>query len=446
MIPLDVAARQDVAVVGGGPVGFWFACQTKFLHPEKEIIVLEKYRDYQRTDIRLNIEKSSLEGIPNDPELKKIIEQWPKHAVPIAEMQQALEDRARALGVTVVKEFQADPAALPTIFPNAQVFVGADGARSSVRSAVFNNALRFDSNLQYLAQVQYVVNRGPENYGSFQKLDNLTVSYQTEKFAEHIVRQRIRHISDTVSHVSLQIFINKGIYDQMGDASFRKPYYFNTDLDRVPEVLRAVLIKWWGARKELHHETILQVEDPKLRNKITVIALNSTVAKDVLKQDAEGRTWALVGDAAASFPYFRAVNNGLLLGTKLASQLFNPKPSWITYSRYTLFRTTLEHIKAHIKNLFINLYAIWLKVSNRVPWQVSKFQLERRNQIHISGTEIWNQLSGAHLSPPLEERTLLTSLEPMQPVLMAGAMAASGYAIYQSCTIKPTKKPDEPSS
>lgn len=242
------------------------------------------------------------------------------------------------------------------------------------------------------------------------KIQDFSESYQIQKFAEHFIVQTVRPQEDGTLRVTLQIFIDKATYDQMNDATFGKPYYFETDLQRVPELLRKVLIKWWGAREQFNSHFIHA--EAGQQNKLTVIALGSYAAEDVVMKDANHRLWALVGDAAGAFPFFRAINNGLLLGTKLArcaAEGFKKQEkkgqgylfascftsSFRTYSRYATVRAYIERIRTFIKNLFVEFSKFWLKVSNRVPWQSIKLTEQRKKEIYERGAVIWEKLSGA---------------------------------------------------
>lgn len=396
--------NPDVVIVGGGPVGLWTGIQTALLSGKK-VVILEKYQNYMRSDIRLNIDASSLSGIPNDDKLKELVKHWIKKPVPIKDMEESLTSRAHELGITVVKGYQANPSTLPELFPTAKVFIGADGARSGVRKEIFGDEMRFDSNLQYMAQVQYITKPKTQDLrhkDSYQKVKDLAETYSMQKFAEHLIIQNIMPQQDGSSKVSLRIFIDKATYNQITDATFRNPYYFETDLNKVPKALKDVLIKWWGVRKEFHHENI-DIEGDR-SNKITVIALNSYAAKEVVKVREDGRIWTLVGDAAAAFPFFRAVNNGLLLGTKLAKSiaegLKDAEPvrekqlasSLKSYSSYTTRRVYIERIRAFVKNLFIGMSKIYLKISNRVPWSPVKLNQNQKKRCYDSGNTIWDQL------------------------------------------------------
>lgn len=390
---MTIPLKPDVVVIGGGPVGLWTAIQTR-IRSGKEIVVLEKYPDYQRKGIRLRIDAASLKGIPKY--LQEVVNEWHKRPVPIDVMEHSLCQKAAELGIHILKGEEADPRSVIEKFPSAQVFIGADGAHSTVREVVFNDEFRFYDALQYLVQVEYIV----ENQASPQSsLVALSETYKMQKFAEHVVVETTTPQENGTSRVTLQIFIDKATYDQMKDASFKHPYYFETDLNKVPEPLKKILIKWWGGKEVLHGEKI-SIEAGKA-NKMTVIPLHSYAAKQVVT-NYQGRTWAVVGDAAAAFPFFRAINNGFLLGTKLSEAVAEglKTPSTLqsklkSYSHYVTRRVWIERIRALVKSFFLHLSKLWLYISNKVPWQTVKFKVGKKNEIRESGNTIWNRFVAA---------------------------------------------------
>lgn len=133
---------------------------------------------------------------------------------------------------------------------------------------------------------------------------------------------------------------------------------------------------------------------------------------------------ALVGDASQAYPYFRAINNGLLLGTKLAKCTANAfktlrnsaeqnssknalnkefrERSFVncfnSYSQYSTNRAYIERVKALIKNSFISLSSYWIKFSGAVPWQTVKLPEQQQEKFYQKGADIWEKLSG--VKPP----------------------------------------------
>lgn len=413
----------DIVFVGGGPVGLWTAIQTKLL-TNKNILIVEKYLEYKRADIRLNLEASSFVGAPDYEPLKALIQKWGDRVVPIKEMEEGLIACAHGLGITILKGKAADPKLLQQEYPKAKLFIGADGAKSAMRRELFGDAYKFNTPLQYLVQVQYQI-KTPEadqkKPGFLRDLIGSVSSYTKQKFAGHLITQIIRHQDNGQSQVTLRIFVPKKIYDAMADAVFSNPYYFETDLDKVPTALKVTLIKWWGSQKDQEI-----IDDVAKVNKITVIPLGSYAAKEPFKMvgkegdpdDSVGV--GLVGDASQGYPFFRAINNGLLLGTRLAqctgrafealkkeeaqngdpdgpekqrrAALFASK--FTSYSRYSTLRAYIERIRALIKDIFISISSLWLKYTSHSPLESIKLGRGERREAARRGAAIWRRLTG----------------------------------------------------
>ena len=132
------------------------------------------------------------------------------------------------------------------------------------------------------------------------------------------------------------------------------------------------------------------------------------------------------------FLFFRSINNGLLLGTRLSKTIQNAfaalddGPSackekqaktrddrfvaaFHSYSRYAAIRATMEYIIAYIKNCFLNLTNYWIEISGQVPWQVNKISYGAQKKAYDKGALIWEALSGQEAPPWVDERSSILS-------------------------------------
>lgn len=417
-------SSPDIVILGGGPIGLWTAIQTK-IHTHKNVLVVEKYAEYKRAEIRLQIHSSSFSGIPDHEPLKELTRNWGNKLVPIKEIEEKLTKCAHDLGISILKGNSIDPSKLEETFPTAKVFIGADGARSSFRKEFFGDEYKFNTPLQYLTQVQYLIKtpKKEEGGGSFRSAKQLTDSYIKQKFAGHLITENIREQKNGSSLVTLRIFINEKTYREMAGATFSNPYYFEKDLDKIPDLLKDILIKWWGSNSDQ------EIVKDGLKNKMTVIPLASYAAKDVVhisqkKSDPEDVIiHALVGDASQAYPFFRAINNGFLLGTKLSQCIGNAfaaldktaldktkRASFFashfnSYSYYSTFRAYMEYITAFVKNLFIRFSSFWLKTKTYSSG-IIKLSEKQKYEYYEKGERIWENLSG--VKPPAREKENFT--------------------------------------
>lgn len=412
-----VNMKPDVVFVGGGPVGLWTAIQTKWL-TGRNVLVVEKYEEYKRADITLNIAATSLKGIPEEHQtLKNLTTKWGNKAVPIKEMEDELTRCASNMGIRIIKGVTVDPKTVQNQYPNARVIVGSDGARSGMRTEVSGDQYKFNTPLQYLVQVQYIIET-PDKVSedsSLHKIKAQADSYIKQKFAGHLITENTKSLGNGQSKVSLRIFVDKQTYDDMAQATYRTPYYFQEDLSKVPPKIQDTLIKWWGTHNNL--KIVKDNENTEKTNKITVIPLASYAAKDVVKVHEDGKVTALVGDASQAFPFFRAINNGFILGTELAKTIGkafeqkDPKKFGLqfnSYSTYSTYRAYVERIKASFKNLLIVISSFWIKASGNSPFQVSAVTDEEG--CYKKGAAIWKELSGEDAPHYVARPTLYSKL------------------------------------
>ncbi len=90
---------------------------------------------------------------------------------------------------------------------------------------------------------------------------------------------------------------------------------------------------------------------------------------------ASGKLICIAGDAATSLPYFRSLNNFLVVGAELGRKLGSVTKTELSkagkdYESYAGRRALLEGFKARAKNLFVNLLKLFLWTSNYAPCEV----------------------------------------------------------------------------
>ncbi len=339
---------ESIVFVGGGPVGLWTAIQTKLQSPPNtDIVVLEKHAEYLRSHT-LRIDPSSFGKIPENSPLAPLVERWKKmRYVPTKEIEGSLQKLAHELGIRTLLRDVKDPMQLSAEFPDARLFVGADGSHSLIRKTIFNDEMQYRNDFQYIAELKYLASQTRP----FSKKESLKVSSELQELtSDHVGRAE----GNEPIPVTCRIFIDEKTFNELKDeATFQHPLSIE-DLDRKPHLKLAKQIK-----------ELLQQKKEKLGEEIipgtfraTVTRLGSYASKTFVR-DMQGRTWALVGDAAFGVPFFRSFNNGILCGTKLAEtiakQVLRPSRSFREYENYAQTLWKSQNSKAYYKDLALRV-------------------------------------------------------------------------------------------
>lgn len=372
-------------VVGAGPVGLWTAVCLKLRMQEKdpsstaEIEVLEKNEVYQRSHV-LKLNKKSLKNCPKDVRLQAIVHDFiHQKVIRTNDIELRLAKLAQELGIRIRKSLEvSNPEWLIQEYPQAEVFIGADGAHSTIRKTVFGEEMSLKTDFKYVIEVKY------EIYGKAKRLKLVKEKYPTLKIMDALAQEHIGSEKNGITPITLRIFINKKKFEQMRDANFKHPYNFENE-DKINARVREKIWTWINFRQG-------QTGQQRVSNseKITTTSLGCYASKEVVKM-VQGKTFVLVGDAAFGVPFFRSLNNGLKEGTKLATQLSRviiPKRSlkeraisvitlkthgmqWplLKYSSYVKDLCKTEVIIAAIKSFFLTLLILFIRVSARIPWQ-----------------------------------------------------------------------------
>lgn len=384
----------DVVFVGAGPVGLWTAIIAKLKNPNLKIVLLEKHDSYQRSHV-LQLDYKCFNDVPDDPRLQKLIAEFKKSKyIRTNEIEKGFKNLAEELGIKIIQQDVTEPLKLKEQFPNARVFVGSDGSHSQFREAFFGNEYAFKHDLQYIAEVKYEV------HGEARKFKSATKAYRTLKLIKTVATEHIGREKDGVTPVTLRFFISKETYQKMSKATFKNPYNLSTQENTDPTLMQTIKI-WLNAKAKIDKE--LRVRGSE---KITVTKLSSYAAKHVFKKIDDNTVCAIVGDAAAGVPFFRAGFMGFSSGKKLADAIsaffsnksvepkfkiskkdLKPKDPSQAFDDYAAsIKKISEHEAwvASMKNLFIRFYIWFIQISSIVPWQINKWS-------HIQAQEFKNE-------------------------------------------------------
>ncbi len=347
----------NIVFIGAGPVGLWTAIQTKLRNPALKIVMYEKYEEYQRLHT-LQLNKHSYEGIPDDPRLQSIVDSFSSH-VKTSEIEEKFKAYAEDLGIEFCYEAVENCEEFAQKFPDDTVIVGSDGSHSIVHKEIFNSELQYEEDMQYVAELKYFV-KGPTS-----KLNPILEGIPVMTHSKFTVQETVGKEKDGMTPVTLRFFVDEQTFNHMrGEdgkgATFKKPFRYN-DLNQTyfPRDLAKSMKAWLSWRRKIKHERRIEFEVDNINGeKITAINLAVYASKEFVKE-AHGKTWAKVGDALAGFPYYRALNAGLLCGTQLAlalSEHFSSMGnSFEDYKAYVQERINKEKRTAKFKNKALNL-------------------------------------------------------------------------------------------
>lgn len=299
----------DVLVVGAGPVGLWTAICLKVSDPTLNIVAADQYAAYER-DNPLILERSSFNAMPQHPKIQALVDEiFTKDGKQVStvklntnRIEELFLNAASELNIDVRRgpENKIGPLdALKEEFRSAKIIIGADGSKSKIREEQFG-ALASSNDLQHIAQIKYTTEvPHPQRAHKIQQVAFM-------KMVRNVVTEVPKNPKegDATGTMNLLFTVDKSTYNEIKDASFKKPY----SLEQCPKTLQRRVRYWMNAR----HETSDSI-------KVSSITLNSYKSRDFVKVDpTNGRVVGLVGDAAFGVPYFRSLNNGIRCGTEFA--------------------------------------------------------------------------------------------------------------------------------
>jgi hypothetical protein len=376
-------ADTDIIIVGAGPVGLWTAIQLKLNNPSLNITIFEKHQIYKRSHV-LIIDYKTLKNFDYnksdeaatqffDNLFEELISKGKTKNTPIIgeqllirtnELEEVLKNTASALGIKIDYKGIDNVQELQQKFPEAKIIIGADGAHSIVRREVFGTSFDMntgmssivwqkhvdDEGFSYKKDLQYVVQFKYEANNELGKSDNLSLTqlmYAISKSNFLLSEQIGKPNQNGHTPITLQLFVDKETYEALGEASFAKPKLPsdpNLPIDIVHD-----LSLYLNIRQKFLNETYNSNS-----GKITKLPL-SIYRSSKFAIEQEEIQYFLIGDAAFAVPYFRALNDGLLCGSKF-SELFTQK-KLENYDHYVSKLFTKEASMAFTKNLGVSSLA-----------------------------------------------------------------------------------------
>lgn len=354
-------------VVGGGPVGLWTALQIKKRQPKWDIHIYERYMQYQRSHVlRLDHwslllyshatqdrrEKQFINEITGKSLSQIVLKVADSIYIRTNDLESALKSYVLDQGIQIYNDKVTSPTELMNKYPKCSLFIAADGAHSSMRSALLGDHSLEEKPLQYIVEVKYQV-KGAANKHNLLK----TNSHLNNMAFEYVGKEK-----NGISPVTLRFFLSKEDYDTLPEASFKSPLSLSfldqkEDGSKIPTKLQADIQTYINLRAAAGEVYC------KDSGKLTKLMLSLYSAKEFAIKKGN-QAWFLVGDAAMGVPYFRALNSGLILGSRLGQIL--TADNWpisndidkkiLFYKIHRPLHITTEFTIAKSKNFALDFY------------------------------------------------------------------------------------------
>jgi hypothetical protein len=299
-------------------------------------------------------------------------------------LESALRSYAVDLDVLIVNALIESPTELERIHTSAICFIAADGAHSRMRKELLGEEDIIKKDLQNVIEIKY------EARGDSRALNFLKEGYKTQKIQLFMTFEYVGRTKDGVTPITLRIFVDKETFDNVPEATFKAPLSIQDE--RLPEKLITDINSYLNVRRELTGEEFIPGS-----GKLTKLVLSKYRAKKIAI-NRSGHPWFFVGDAAMGFPYFRALNCGLLCSSllgRICSRLFNesntPAFAILYYNLLGRMRYFTETTLAMTKDNILKAIDNYRKLSAAVPWETVKWTDEEtfkyRTQEHYAFEE-----------------------------------------------------------
>lgn len=329
----------NVLVVGGGPLGLAHAWGIKKLNPHAKVVVLEKYKEYQRSHT-LIMQHQPLAALmiatntQQDPVLIKLLAQLKNDPhIRTNELEKIFKTFAIDSGVEIKTEKVSREniqELLNTYRPN--LIIGADGTHSTVNDCLFpeNNQVKIE--FDYVLQLRYEIqgNKKAEKISSVNFYESMAHrglianeyigKYDEEKKTTPITmqmmisREAFLKLENATSKNPIKPYADaKGDNDSKTEAKSVSDY----KLHEIPDDVRGFVNDY------LMHKVRLLGED-KIDSNLIRISVNeapATYAKQPVYMYRDIPI-ILVGDAGLGLSYFKGLNAGIEAAAKLFTLLF----------------------------------------------------------------------------------------------------------------------------
>ncbi len=312
----------DIVIIGAGPVGLWTALQFKKRRPGAHIVVYERHAVYMRSHVlRLDhwslilyaatLKDSTERAFYRDVTGRGLAGTRARFAKSLYlrtnELEAALKAHAQALGIELrlLRIESAEHA--QSLHPECRLFVAADGAHSPLRTELFGPDAVERTVLQSVLELK-CDEQVDEAASRAQALDALEL-WSLNRTLSHTAMEHVGRAREGRAAVTLRMFLTEEEYARLPPMSFKSPLVLAPGC--LPADLECDVSAYLAARAGKGARLVPGSA------RLTRLQLEMYASRRFATMRGEV-AWCLVGDAAMGVPYFRALNGGLILGSRLS--------------------------------------------------------------------------------------------------------------------------------
>lgn len=328
----------NILIVGGGPLGLAHAWGFKKLNPHLTVIVLEKYKEYQRSHT-LIMQHQWLAALMNatntqkDPVLSKLLAQLKNDPhIRTNELESIFKTLATDNGVEIkIEEVNQENIREKLYQYNPDLIIGADGTHSTVNNCLFpeNNQVKIE--FDYVLQLRYEIqgNKKAEKISGIGFYDNMARrglianeyigKYDEEKKTTPVTmqmmisREAFLRLKKATSKNPLKPYADmKGDNDSKNEANSVS----DCKLRDIPDDIRGFVNDYLMHKVKFSGEDTIDSHSVR----ISVNEAPAVYAKQPVYMHHDV-PMTLVGDAGLALSYFKGLNAGIEAAAKFFTLL-----------------------------------------------------------------------------------------------------------------------------